>query len=210
METTSTCAVRRGRGRPLAFDREQALQQATRLFWERGYEGTSFDQLITAMGISASSFYGSFGSKERLYAEAAGAFIAASRSWFEVILNAPTGTRSAFEHLLSATAERFTTRDQPAGCMISLAGTHLPPALGSVREMMVTHRAAAQAALTARLRLGITAGDLPADTDIEALSAFYSAVFRGMAVQARDGVSRACLLEIGKVAMRAWPERARP
>ena len=48
---------KRGRGRPVVFDRGVALQEAMKLFWERGYEGTSFDELIAAMGISASSFY---------------------------------------------------------------------------------------------------------------------------------------------------------
>jgi len=54
----------------VVFDRAVALQVAQKLFWERGYEGTSFDELIAAMGISASSFYNSFGSKEALYCEA--------------------------------------------------------------------------------------------------------------------------------------------
>ena len=57
---------KRGRGRPAVFDRAKALNRAMKLFWERGYEGTSFDELIAAMGICASSFYNSFGSKEAL------------------------------------------------------------------------------------------------------------------------------------------------
>jgi hypothetical protein len=52
----------------------------------------------------------------------------------------------------------------------------------------------------------MAAGDVPQGTDIEALGAFFSALFRGMAVQARDGASRARVLEIGHIGMRAWPE----
>ena len=47
----------RGRGRPSAFDRTEAVNRAMKLFWEHGYEGTSFDQLVQAMRISPSSFY---------------------------------------------------------------------------------------------------------------------------------------------------------
>jgi hypothetical protein len=39
---------KRGRGRPKAFDRSVALHQAMKFFWERGYEGTSFNDLIAA------------------------------------------------------------------------------------------------------------------------------------------------------------------
>ena len=57
MATKIGVDARRGRGRPQAFDRAEALTQAMQLFWERGFEGTSFDELIAAMGISPSSFY---------------------------------------------------------------------------------------------------------------------------------------------------------
>jgi hypothetical protein len=51
------------------------------------------------------------------------------------------------------------------------------------------------------------AGDVPPDTDAAAMAAFFSTVFRGMAVQARDGATRDQLLKIGALAMKVWPER---
>jgi AcrR family transcriptional regulator len=199
---------KRGRGRPAVFDRDTALKEATKLFWERGYEGTSFDDLIAAMGISASSFYNSFGSKEALYCEATRSYLESSSQWFFGILNdEATDTKTAFARLFAATAQEFTRGDHPPGCMISLAGTHCPPGMKNIREMMAEHRAFSEGAMAARIRKGVADGDIPGDTDCDMLAAYYSAVARGLAVQARDGSSREKLAEIGRLAMRAWPSR---
>ena len=205
MATNIIGSVKRGRGRPKNFDRSTALHQAMRLFWERGYEGASFDDLIAAMGISPSSFYNSFGSKERLYHEATEAFMARSGEWFARELGAATDTKTAFHQLLNATAREATLDDMPTGCMISLAGTHVPPALTALRDRMAAYRRAGQSAMADRIRKGIDDGDVPKDTNVEALAAFYSALSRGLVVQARDGASRERLLEIVEVAMSAWP-----
>jgi TetR/AcrR family transcriptional regulator, copper-responsive repressor len=63
-------APKRPRGRPRTFDRDAALEKAMLLFWERGFEGTSMDELTAAMGMSPSSLYSAFGGKEQLYREA--------------------------------------------------------------------------------------------------------------------------------------------
>ncbi len=55
------------RGRPLQFDPDQAVQQAMLLFWAQGYEATSTSQLMVAMGLSKSSLYQAFGSKDALF-----------------------------------------------------------------------------------------------------------------------------------------------
>ncbi len=56
------------RGRRPTFDREEALAAAMRLFWERGYEGATLEDLLQAMGgITAPSLYHAFGSKEELF-----------------------------------------------------------------------------------------------------------------------------------------------
>ncbi len=203
--------VKRGKGRPAAFDRGAALNAAMKLFWERGYEGTSFDDLITAMGISASSFYNSFGSKEDLYCEATRTYREWAGQWFFAILNDPSiDTKTAFARLFEATAEEFTRGDHPLGCMISLAGTHCSPGMQNIRELMAEHRAFSEGAMAERMRKGVLNGDLADDTDCDMLAAYYSAVARGLAVQARDGASREKLSEIGRLAMRAWPAAKKP
>jgi AcrR family transcriptional regulator len=205
MGTEVSDTLRRARGRPRNFDRSDALQKAMKLFWERGYEGASFDDLANAMGISPSSFYNSFGSKERLYQEATEAYMACASGWFADELHADTDAKTAFHRLLTAAAREFTQSDLPAGCMISLAGTHVPPALSCMRDAMARHRWEAQSAMAARIQRGVEEGDVPNNTDVEALAAFYSALSRGMAVHARDGASRERLLEIVELGMRAWP-----
>lgn len=199
---------KRGRGRPSALDRPVALKEAMKLFWEHGYEGTSFDDLISRMGISPSTFYNSFGSKEALYKESADCFVQTSSKWFtEALSDESLDTFTAFSHLLEKLAYEFTREDMPHGCMVSLSGTHQGAELESIRSLMADYRARSEQWFVDRIRKGIKEGDMPADCDAKGLAAFVNALIRGIAVQARDGASRKRLNTIVKIAMQAWPRQ---
>ncbi len=54
-------------GRPRTFDEQRAVDAAAELFARHGYEGTSVDDLVTAVGVHRGSLYKVFGSKRGLY-----------------------------------------------------------------------------------------------------------------------------------------------
>ena len=197
--------VKRGRGRPTAFDRAKAVEAAMLLFWERGYEGTSFDDLTATMGINASSFRNTFKSKEALYREATDAYLLEVSQWFAGILFGEPDVRVAFARLFDETAALYTRAGLPSGCMISLAATHVPVSMLALKTLMSGHRAAAETAMAERIQQGQRDGQIGTSADSLALAAFFNTLFRGMAVQARDGASTSRLADIGRMAMAVFP-----
>lgn len=61
-------------GRPREFEPEAALEQAVHLFWEKGYEETSFDDIVAATKVSRYGLYGEFGNKRDLFRKALQAY----------------------------------------------------------------------------------------------------------------------------------------
>lgn len=198
-------ACGRARGRRPGFDRDRALREAMRLFWERGYEGTTFDDLTGAMGISASSFQNAFGSKQGAYEAATALYREQKGRFLAETLSGPGTAREAFARLIAASADAYTQQGDPTGCMISLAALQASPSCDRIRDIMVEQRARGEGLMLERIERGIAEGDLPAATDAAALAAYFGAVLRGMAMQARDGVARERLHDVGRLAMQAWP-----
>ncbi len=56
-------------GRPKAFDRDLAVEIVMNEMWEHGYETCSVKAISEKLGITRSSFYNSFGSREKLFFE---------------------------------------------------------------------------------------------------------------------------------------------
>src|SRR5262252_2095208 len=78
------------RGRPRAFDRDRALDQALQVFWRKGYEGASLSDLTRAMGINRPSLYAAFGNKKSLFRQVLDRYIEGPGAYAGEALKQPT------------------------------------------------------------------------------------------------------------------------
>jgi len=201
-------APKRPRGRPRSFDRDQALDRAMDVFWQKGYEAASLSDLTKAMDINPPSLYAAFGDKEGLFIEAVRRYHASVQT--QCPHSESGSARDAVETLLTDLAKVFTDSNHPRGCLAVMAMTTASTTSPRLQELLAEQRALAKGRLRARIEKGVKDGELPPDTDIAALTNFYSAVISGMSLQARDGASRKTLLAMVDTAMRAWPATAQP
>ena len=108
------------RGRPREFDRTEALNQAMKIFWQKGYTATSMNDLYEAMGIKSPSLYAAFGSKEELYEEV---LLHYEQSVAPVIwghMTTEPSPRQAVWLWLERSADMLTKTDMPHGRMVTL------------------------------------------------------------------------------------------
>ncbi|MEY9930100.1 AcrR family transcriptional regulator [Catenulispora sp. GP43] len=202
--TASDPAARRGR--PRGFDRDAAVAAATRLFWERGYEATSISDLTEAMGIRSGSLYAAFGDKPALFREALAAYGESPYGAFVGAAFAEEATAfGAVARMLREAARVFPDPVHPAGCMVINAATNVSPANAEVREMLREQRNRNITTMAERLRAGQRDGELAASADVDALAAYYAAVFQGMSQRARDGAGEAELSQTAEFALAVWP-----
>src|SRR5438105_12548238 len=107
----------RKRGRPRSFDAAKALDKAMKIFWRKGYEGTSLPDLTRAMGINRPSLYAAFGNKEALFRKALHRYTEGPAAFFRTALEAPTA-RAVVNGLLGGASDAHAAPRNPRGCLI--------------------------------------------------------------------------------------------
>lgn len=201
------CVVQRAcKGRPREFDVDEALAAALRVFWTKGYEGASLNDLTEAMGIMKPSLYAAFGNKESLFRKALDLYEREKLAYVGEALEAPT-SRGVAERLLRGALAMQTSDCQPKGCMRILSSVSCGPEAESIRADLMERRQSSQRALCERMRRAKDEGDLPEGTDVDGLCAYLGAILGGMAVQAQSGAPQEQLESLVDTTLRMWPGR---
>ncbi|RKE17064.1 TetR/AcrR family transcriptional regulator [Streptomyces sp. TLI_171] len=190
-------------GRPRAFDIDDRLECAMRVFWRHGYEGTALSDLTAAMGINRPSLYAAYGNKESLFRQCLDRYHRGPGRHAHEALSEPTA-RAVAEHLLRGTVE-VITREEGPGCLLVHGALATGPGSAVVRAESAARRAAGRAALRTRFEQAARAGEFAPGTDPAALADHLSALTYGLAVQAADGAPAEQLRRTAELTLRLWP-----
>jgi AcrR family transcriptional regulator len=175
------------------------------VFWALGYEGATLNELQQAMGgIAPPSFYAAFGSKEELFREAVELYSRTLGTPMMKALEDGSTGRASIEALLAAAVESFCKAGLPRGCFLVFGAFNHVTANRNMEDHVRRLRVRRQKVIQQRLQRAVRDGELPKTLDLAAIAAFYTTVIDGLAIQARDGVSRKALNFAVRCAMAAW------
>ena len=184
--------------RPRSISKEASLERALLLFWERGYDRTSIADLSQAIGVGPSSIYNTFGSKEGLFRQAIGRYVATYADPALQIIGTDKGEGPVqfVRGLMRELIKLYTTKGQPSGCAIFQAGGAGIPESSSSCAMTNEVKSSLVSALRKRFEAYSKAGE-KLSSPPKTLALFIVGSLRGISQLACDGIKRA---ELNKLA----------
>jgi len=195
-------------GRPKAFDPNKALDAGLRVFWEKGYEGTSLADLTAAMGINKPSLYATFGDKATLFRKVVDHYMQRQSGAWDDAFSLLTA-KGSIARILTSAADALTSGKNPHGCLLVQAALSCGEDADCIKEELAAKRAQSGRLMRTRLLRAQAQGEIPRNVDVAALSRFFSTILRGMSVEASGGATRAQLQTVIDLAMKAWPNPAK-
>lgn len=187
--------VKKRRGGPRTFDRDEAVDIAMHLFWRHGFEGVSLNDLTSAIGIAPPSLYAAFGSKAGLYREALDRYSSLPSAFGDL---QPAGSLcEAVDGLLNRAIDAVTDPDGERGCMISSG------MIQCGEDHLDLARELAQRRMMMRDTIALKLEEWLTPDSAASLSRYLMTVLLGLSIQARDGASAEELRQIASEALAA-------
>lgn len=189
--------------RPAKYPRETMLQRALDLFWTKGYEATSVQDLLAGLDIHRGTLYDSFGDKHGLYLEVLAHYQRTVGERLLAGLAQPGSKKVAIRALFGRLVASLASAEGLRGCLLTNATMELAltdadvgPAASQAHLRLV--EALAQALAAAR-----QAGELSprSPAQVRGLAEFLGSSILGLRVLARTQPGEAVLRQVADLAL---------
>ena len=182
----------RPRGRPRNFDELEAVEKAIQVFWSKGYDGVTIDDLVDGMGVGRPSLYAVFGDKRTLFLRALRAYAEKKGALAAKALLSPQPLRASLAGFMRQAVEFATEEGSAVGCLLLCVAPLVDDA--EVRQFVQNAAAGAAALVERRFRDGISAGEIPSNFPVAARASQVIDLVHGLTMRAKMGSTRKTLL----------------
>ena len=174
------------------FDEMEALQAASRVFCEKGYEGTSLQDLEKATGLNRTSIYNAFGNKRSIFNKILVQFVECGRQRWQALLAESDTAREGIENLLNTVVDMHF-EPEPQNCLITLSLMEKSQHNGTSQELIEQAIHAFKKLIQKRLEAGKKDGEFSRHFDAGAAAAAITSIFSGFMVMGKANFPKATL-----------------
>ena len=188
--------------RPREFDPDAVVDRAMQVFWAKGFEAASLDDLCESTGLNRSSLYAAFGDKRALFLQTIERYGDRAVARVAAALSRPVPIREALAAFLAEMIDQIVSGPGRSGCFIGNCAAevarHDRTAAASVRRNLERVESTFRDALV-RAK---TRGELPPHADVDALARFFVAGTQGLRLVGKAGARRDVLEDVAAVMLR--------
>jgi len=189
--------------RPREFNEDAAVNQALSVFWEKGFEATSLTDLTSAMGISKSSLYETFGSKHQLFLAAMDRYAGQTMGWAIGVLEGGMPARQAIGQVFDFIIKTAIDDNDRRGCFLGNCAVESAGHDEQVAKRVSEGMDGFEAAFRRAVERGQKEGDISGRHDPKALARFLVGNVNGLRVATKAGAGRRHLEDVVGVVMAA-------
>jgi len=175
------------------FDERQALVSAMLVFWEKGYEATSINDLEQAMGLKRTSIYNTFGNKSAIFERVMSCYKESVMAALFIELDNAPDIREGVRRMLNGALDIHFDEDNPGGCLMVLSivesGQHDEQSQASMQQTIQELKSALQKRLSKAKRNG----ELSKQLDAGATATTIATTMAGMMVMGKANFTKASL-----------------
>ena len=188
------------RGRPRAYDPDEALARAAAAFWKAGYAGTSLDDLVAATGMNRPSLYAAFGDKREIYLKTLDHSMEEGRALAREALEDDPPLRVFLKRFYDKALDLYYG-DGPRGCYTVGTAATVAAVDEAVRKFLADRVRNADDFLKKQIEKGQARGEIARDADPAALAYLATGTLHTLAVRSRAGMPRKELEALARAAI---------
>ncbi len=172
------------------FDQDEVLAKAAVLFWNKGYNGTSMQELVDYLGISRSSLYDTYGDKHSLYLKALEYYQHTAGNEMCSLIKQANSVREAIKKLLEYTVNQLVGDAEHKGCFMVNAEVEVATHDAEVKDIVCKNEQQISEVFHNLIEKGQQSGEITQKQDATALTRFILNNIKGMRVSAKSIADR--------------------